>query len=110
MGTPPKKIEQPAPQAKTAKAAKPAKTEPPKKLPCYVMPDHPAKSGLMVVSTDRVQDGCHVLGWQPQSATWLVSEGEQFYQFAGKVLKANLAFTAVFAFALLVVLVINRVR
>jgi len=105
MGTPPKKVEQAsAPKQETHKSV------PQKKLNCFVAPDKPDRPGLLLVSTDRIQDNCYVLGWQPQSATWLVSEGVQFYQFAGKMLKANLAFTGVFAFCLLVVLVLNRVR
>ena len=108
MGTPPKKIVQEA--AKPAKAEKPAKANPPRKLTCYVMPDRPEKPGLVLVSTTKVEGGCSVLGWQPQSTTWLVSEGTVWYGYASNVLKVNLAFTAVFALCLLVVLVINRVR
>ncbi len=107
MGKPPEKTTEAPPKINSKKTVS---IQPMKKLNCFVMPDKPEKPGLMLVSTNKIQDGCYVLGWQPQAATWLVSEGTQFYQFAGHLLKADLAFTSVFAFCLLVVLVVNRVR
>lgn len=108
MGKPPKT----APEAKTIKseAPKAVKQQPPKKLNCIVMPDKPEKPGLTLISTNRIQDGCYVLGWQPQATVWLVSEGQEWYSFSSKLLKANLAFTSVFALSVLILLFINRVR
>ncbi len=107
MGTPPKSIPE---QPKTEKAApsKEVKHLPPKKLNCFVMPDKPEKPGLLLISTNRIQDGCYVLGWQAQQTTWLVSEGQQWYLFANKVLKVNLAFTSIFALSVLFLMFINR--
>ncbi len=115
MGTPPKT--HPAPPATdTAKPvpAKPVevKKAPPKKINCFVM-DKPDRPGLLMVSTDKVQDGCYVIGFQPQSTTWLVSDEGHWAIYAGKMLKANMAFCAVWAFVLtiaLIALVMNRVR
>jgi len=106
MGTPPAKIAKEA--AKPSKVEKQEKAAAPRKLTCYVMPDKPAKPGLVLVSTSRVEGECYVLGWQPQSANWLVSEGSQWYAYSSSLLKVNLAFTSIFAFCLLVVLVLNR--
>lgn len=107
MGTPPKSV--PIIEAKTEKPkVQEARHSSPKKLNCFVMPDKPEKPGLILTSTNRIQDGCYVLGWQPQSTTWLVSEGQQWYVFANKVLKANLAFTSIFALSVLFLLFINR--
>ncbi len=107
MGTPPEK-----PVVKVAvkekQAVKAVKVAPPKKLNCFVMPDKPDKPGLVMISTVRVQDGCYVLGWQAQQTTLLVSDAPEFYGFAKNVLKADLTFSGVFAFCLLVVLVISR--
>jgi len=72
------------------------------------MPDKPVKPGMVLVSTTKAQDGCYVLGWQEQSTQWLVSEGQQWYSFSSKLLKANLGFSAVFMVALLVVLWLSR--
>lgn len=105
MGTPPAKIVQEP--SKPAKAARPVK-EVHKRLTCYVMPDKPEKPGLVLVSTSKVQGECYVLGWQTQSANWLVSEGQQWYAYSSNLLKVNLAFTAVFAICLLIVLAFNR--
>ncbi len=70
--------------------------------------ERPPKPGMIPVSTTQVKGGCFVLAWQPQQVTLLVTEAPQWYSYAGQILKANLAFTAVFGFALLVVLVITR--
>lgn len=93
-----------APKVKAAVVQEPPK----KKLNCFVMPDKPSKPGMVLISTTKAQDGCYVLGWQEQSATWLVSEGTQWYAFSSKLLKVNLTFCAAFAFALLIVLWLNR--
>lgn len=107
MGTPPKKMQQEA-AIKKAEPAKEIKHPPQKKLNCFVMTDKPEKPGLILVSTTKTQDGCYVLGWQPQQATWIVSESQQWYQYADKVFKANLAFTSIFALSILVLLFLNR--
>ncbi len=67
-------------------------------------------SGMIPVSTNQVKDGCFVLSWQPQKVTMLLSDAPLWYAYAGKILKANFVFTAVFALALLAVLVVNRDR
>lgn len=107
MGTPPKSIPAP-PKTTKAETPKEIKHQPPKKLNCFVMPDKPEKPGLLLISTNRIQDGCYVLGWQPQQTTWLVSEGQEWYVYANKVLKANIAFTSIFALSVLFLLFINR--
>jgi len=104
---PEKTQEHTAPPVAKPKVEKPA-PPPPKKINCFVMVDKPEKPGLILVSTGKVQDGCFILGWQQQSSTWLVSEGTMWYPFASKLLKVNLAFTSVFALALLLVLYIRR--
>lgn len=100
-----KKEAPPPPPAKKAE-----KRVPPKKINCFVMVDKPAKPGLVLVSTGKVQDGCFVLGWQVQSSTWLVSEGTQWYAYAGKILKAQMAFTCIFGLGLLIVLYFSHHR
>lgn len=105
MGTPPSKIPKPAPAPAAKVAVKPKKV-----LNCFVMPDKPDHPGLVLVSTDKAQDGCFVLGWQPQSTNWVASEGPQWYALAGHMLKANLAFSAAFAFCLLIAVVFTRGR
>lgn len=65
---------------------------------------------MIPVSTDQVKDGCFVLSWQPQQVTMLISDAPQWYFLTGRMLKAELAFCAVFAIALLVVLVSIRDR
>lgn len=95
-------------EPKPAARAEVRKEAPKKKLDCFVMPEKPAKPGLVLVSTSKVQDGCFVMGWQEQNATWLVSDGAQWYGFANNILKANLTFSGIFAFVLLVVLWLNR--
>lgn len=106
MGTPPVKIvQEPAKQTKSEKHVKVAA---PRKLSCYVMPEKPSKPGLVLVSTSKVEGDCYVLGWQAQSANWLVSEGSQWYAYSSTLLKVNLGFTAVFAICLLIVLAFNR--
>jgi hypothetical protein len=105
MGTPPAKIT----EAKVVKTEKAVKAQPiPKKLTCYVMPDKPDKPGLMIVSTTRTFGDCYVLEWRQQSTTLITSEAPQWYAYTSKILKANLAFTAVFAVGLLIVLFLNR--
>lgn len=91
--------------------AKPLPLAPPapKKINCFAM-DKPPAPGLIPVSTNQVKDGCFVLTWQPQQVTMLVTEAPQWYSYAGKILKANLIFTAVFACALLIVLISIRDR
>lgn len=106
MGTPPAKIAQE--QVKPSKAEKPVKTAKARKLSCYVMPDKPAKPGLVLVSTSKIEGECYVLGWQAQSSNWLVAEGSQWYAYSSNLLKVNLCFTAVFAICLLIVLAFNR--
>lgn len=103
MGTPPTKIVQ-----EPVKAVKTARAIPARKLSCYVMPDKPAKPGMVLVSTTKIEGGCYVLGWQAQSSNWLVSEGSQWYTYSSSLLKVNLCFTAVFAVCLLIVLSLNR--
>lgn len=106
MAPSPKKFE----EAKTEiRAAEPAKPAPKKISNCFAMnqPPHP---GMVPVSTDRFKDGCFVLDWQPQQMSLMVSDAPQWYAYAAKILKANMAFTAVFAFALLLVLAVNRDR
>ncbi len=110
MGTPPAKIVPSAPASKIVKPVKTAALVASKKLNCFVMPDKPDKPGLVLISTVKIQDGCYVLGWQTQATTMLVSEAPQFYQFAQDIMEADIAFAGVFAFCLLVVLVITRVR
>ena len=106
MAPSPKKIEEL--KSEPAIAVKASRPLPPKKSPnCFAM-NNPPRPGMVPVSTDQIKDGCFVLGWQPQQVTMLVTEAPQWYSYASKILKANLVFTAVFAFALLVVLVISR--
>lgn len=108
MGTPPKKIEEvPVKKPEPAKEIKHTQA-PAKKLNCFVMTDKPAKPGLVLVSTTKTQDGCYVLGWQGQQSTWIVSESQQWYVYADKMLKANIAFTSVFALSILILLFLNR--
>lgn len=105
MAPSPKRIE----EAKTElHAAAPATKPPPKKIVnCFAMnqPPHP---GWVPVSTDKVKDGCFVLDWQPQQVSMLLTDAQEWYTYAGKILKVNLIFTTVFAFALLIVLVLTR--
>jgi hypothetical protein len=108
MGTPPKSLPVPEAQKAVPVAATKIKKTAAKKINCFVM-DKPEKPGLMLVSTDRTQDACFVLGWQPQSVTMLISDAPQWYALAGKILKVDMAFSAVFAFCLLLVLGLNRV-
>lgn len=101
MAPSPKRIEE-------LKTAAPAARHPgPKQVNCFAM-DRPPKPGMIPVSTGQVLDGCYILSWQPQNVTMLVSDAPEWYAYAGKILKANLIFTAVYALALLVVLVLNR--
>lgn len=72
--------------------------------------DKPPKPGLVPVSTDQVKDGCFVLSWQPQQVSMLVSDAQQWYIYSAKMLKTQMTFSAVFALALLVVLVMIRDR
>lgn len=112
MAPSPKKIE----EARTEQKAPPKleikrAEQKPKAKPvnCFAM-DHPPKPGMIPVSTDQLKDGCFVLGWQNQQVTMLVTEGPQWYSYASKILKAQMAFTCVFAFALLLVLMVIRER
>ena len=106
MAPSPKRIE----EAKTElHAAAPTKPSPKKTINCFAM-NQPPRPGLVPVSTDRLKDGCFVLDWQPQQVSMLISDAPQWYAYAGKILKVNMAFTAVFAFLLLVVLAVNRDR
>lgn len=108
MAPSPKKYETLKSTGTTISPAKTVKPVPPKKVPnCFAM-NNPPKPGMIPVSTDQVKDGCFVLGWQDQRAVMLVSDAPQWYEFAGKILKAQLVFSAVFALALLAVLVIKR--
>lgn len=91
--------------AKAAAGAKKAVI--PKKINCFVI-EKPEKAGLVAVSTGKIEGDCFVIGWQEQKATWLVSDGAQWYNLAGNMMKANLAFTAVFAFCLLVAVIFTR--
>lgn len=106
MAPSPKKIEELKTES-TILAAPAVKHTEPKKINCFAM-DRPPKPGMIPVSTEQIKDGCFVLGWQPQQVTMLVTEAPQWYSYASKILKANLVFTAVYALALLVVLVVNR--
>ena len=105
MAPSPKKIEEYKAQTST-----PAKTTPsqPKKINCFAM-DQAPRPGLVPVSTGQIKDGCFVLAWQPQQVSMMVSDAPQWYSFAGKILKANLIFSAIFACALVLVVVLNRV-
>lgn len=104
MGTPPNKIKA------TTPVPAPSASPQIKKINCFVIPVKPDKPGLVVVSTGKTLDGCFVLGWQAQSTNWVASDGPQWYSLAGHMLKADLAFSAVFAVCLLVAVVVTRVR
>ena len=101
---PPKPDESRTIQVAPARGAKPAES---KKVNCFAM-DRPLKPGMIPVSTGQVLDGCYILAWEPQNVTMLVTEAPEWYAYAAKILKANLIFSAVFALALLIVLVLNR--
>lgn len=107
MAPSPKKIEELKATTTTPAVAPLTKAPLPRKINCFAM-DKPPMPGMIPVSTDQLKDGCFVLRWQPQQVTMMVSDASEWYAYAGKILKANLVFTAVFAFALLVVLVMSR--
>ena len=107
MGTPPAKITTSTPSP-VASPSKPVPVK--KKLNCFVMPNKPDHPGLVIVSTDKTQDGCYVLDWHTQSTNWVASDGPQWYALAGHVSKVTFVGEVIFGFLLLVVLVINRVR
>jgi hypothetical protein len=71
---------------------------------CFYVPDRPPwKPGLLLISTDKVADGCFVLDWQEQSTTWLVSENKEWAHLAERNFIVNMSFTFVFAVFLLII-------
>jgi hypothetical protein len=110
MGPSPRHYEEIKSTGTVVHATKPFKPpEPKKSVNCFAM-DRPPHPGMIPVSTEQIRDGCFVISWQGQPTTMLITEAPQWYAYAGKILKANLAFTAVFALALLVVLVVYHER
>lgn len=106
MAPSPKKIE----EYKVEKPIPPAKKSEVKKVPnCFVM-NTPPKPGMVPVSTDQVKDGCFVMTWQTQQVTMLVSDAPQWYSFASKILKVDVASHFIFVGVLLLILVLIRER